>query len=135
MTLNEAIQDPKRPLSINPMEWMLAVEADLAEDEELTKKVTERLAAKKSKKSDDDTEPKKDLVISGIETIDMGIDQIIQGIKLVYSGLDDTDKANMTPEMRKAVENIKDLMDTAIVPYMKDIVGLSDSFDEDNGEN
>lgn len=130
MTLNEAIQDPKRPLSINPMEWMMAVEADLAEDEELTTKVAERIAAKKSKKSDEE-EPKKDLAITGIETIDMGIDQIIQGIKLVYSGLSDSDKANMTPKLRKAVNGIKDLMDTAIVPYMKDVVELSDSFEED----
>ena len=130
MTLNEAIQDPKRPLSINPMEWMMAVEADLAEDEELTTKVAERIAAKKSKKSDEE-EQKKDLAVTGIETIDMGIDQIIQGIKLVYSGLNDSDKANMTPKLRKAVNDIKDLMDTAIVPYMKDVAELSDSFEED----
>ena len=131
MTLNEAIQDPKRPLSINPMEWMMAVEADLAEDEELTTKVAERIASKNSKKSEDE-EPKKDLAITGIETIDMGIDQIIQGIKLVYSGLDSSDKANMTPKLRKAVTEIKDLMDTAIVPYMKDVTELSDSFEEND---
>lgn len=129
MTLNEAIQDPKRPLSINPMEWMLAVEADLAEEEELTKKVAERIATKNKKNND--TVPQKDLVITGIETIDMGIDQIIQGIKLVYSGIENSDRADMKPKLRKAVNEIKDLMDTAVVPYMKDVVELSDSFEED----
>lgn len=129
MTLNEAIQDPKRPLSINPMEWMLAVEADLAEEEELTKKVAERIATKNKK--DNDTVPQKDLVITGVETIDMGIDQIIQGIKLVYSGIENSDRADMKPKLRKTVNEIKDLMDTAVVPYMKDVVELSDSFEED----
>lgn len=129
MTLNEAIQDPKRPLSINPMEWMLAVEADLAEEEELTKKVAERIATKDKKNND--TIPQKDLVITGIETIDMGIDQIVQGIKLVYSGIENSDRADMKPKLRKTVNEIKDLMDTAVVPYMKDVVELSDSFEED----
>lgn len=129
MTLNEAIQDPKRPLSINPMEWMLAVEADLAEEEELTKKVAERIATQNKKNND--TVPQKDLVITGIETIDMGIDQIIQGIKLVYSGIENSDRADMKPKLRKTVNEIKDLMDTAVVPYMKDVAELSDSFEED----
>lgn len=129
MTLNEAIQDPKRPLSINPMEWMLAVEADLAEEEELTKKVAERIATQNKK--NDNVVSQKDLVITGIETIDMGIDQIIQGIKLVYSGIENSDKADMKPKLRKTVNEIKDLMNTAVVPYMKDVVELSDSFEED----
>lgn len=134
MTLNEAIQDPKRPLSINPMEWMMAVEANLAEEEELTQKVASRLAAK-SKKSDESEESvKKDLAIVGVETIDMGIDQIIQGIKLVYSGLTESEKADMTPKLRKSINEIKDLMDTAIVPYMKDIAKLSDTFEDDDDE-
>lgn len=129
MTLNEAIQDPKRPLSINPMEWMLAVEADLAEEEELTKKVAERIATQNKK--NDNVVPQKDLSITGVETIDMGIDQIIQGIKLVYSGIENSDRADMKPKLRKTVNEIKDLMDTAVVPYMKDVVELSDSFEED----
>lgn len=129
MTLNDAIKDPERPLSINPMEWMLAVEANLAEEEELTKKVAKRIS---SKNDNENKEEKKDLTIVGIETIDMGIDQIIQGIKLVYSGLKESEKADMTPKMRKSVNTIKDLMDTAIVPYMKDIAEQSDSFEEDS---
>ena len=132
MTLNDAIKDPERPLSINPMEWMLAVEANLAEEEELTKKVADRIAAKKRNFEEEEKSDKKDLTIVGVETIDMGIDQIIQGIKLVYSGLSEAEKADMTPKMRKAVNTIKDLMDTAIVPYTKDIAKQSDLFEEDS---
>ena len=73
-------------------------------------------------------------MLSGIQTIDIGIDQIVQGIKIVYSGLEDTNKADLKPTFRKAVSKIKDLMDTAIVPYMKDIVNCSDELEDDETE-
>ena len=131
MTLNQAILDPKRPLSVTPKEWMMSVEASLAEEEELTKKTAQRMIqAKKS----EDKPIKRDLMVQGIQTIDLGLDQIVQGIKLVYSGFDDTTNADLTPKYRKAINQIKDLMDTAIVPYMKDIVQLSDELEDDNKE-
>lgn len=129
MTLNEAIFDPKRPLSITPSEWMMSAQANLAEEQELTKKSTQRIIQAKKEKSN--STPKKDFMISGIQTIDIGIDQIIQGIKIVYSGFDDTDKADLFPAFRKAVSKIKDLMDTAIVPYMKDVVDYSNELEDD----
>ena len=130
MTLNDAIFDPKRPLSITPSEWMMSVEASLAEEEELTKKSVQRIA----KKEKSNSTPQKDFMLSGIQTIDIGIDQIVQGIKIVYSGLEDTNKADLKPTFRKAVSKIKDLMDTAIVPYMKDIVNCSDELEDDETE-
>ena len=130
MNMNEAISDSKRPLSITPKEWMMAVEASLAEEQDLTENVIKRIVAKKNENKSDD---KKDLMISGVETIDMGVDQIIQGIKLVYEGVKNTDKANLQPEMRKSVNGIKDIMDTAIVPYIKDVCEYSEQF-EDNDE-
>lgn len=127
MNINEAITDPQRPLSITPKEWMMSVEASLAEEKELTENVITRIA------KEEKNEGKKDLMLSGVETMDMGIDQIVQGIKIVYEGLKKTDKANMNPNMRKSIEKIKDLMDTAVVPYIKDICELSETF-EDNEE-
>ena len=102
MTLNDAIFDPKRPLSITPSEWMMSVEASLAEEEELTKKSVQRIA----KKEKSNSAPQKDFMLSGIQTIDIGIDQIVQGIKIVYSGLEDTNKADLKPAFRKAVSKI-----------------------------
>jgi len=131
MNLNEAIQDPKRPLSITPKEWMMSVEANLAEEEELTKNTAKRIYAAKKK---DDAPKQKDYMISGIETIDMGIDQMVQGAKLTYSGFDDTKKADLRPNIREAVEKIKELMETAIIPYLKDITELSDQFEDDGEE-
>lgn len=130
MTLNDAIFDPKRPLSITPSEWMMSVEASLAEEEELTKKSVQRIA----KKEESNSTQQKDFMLSGIQTIDIGIDQIVQGIKIVYSGLEDTNKADLKPAFRKAVNKIKDLMDTAIVPYMKDIVDCSNELEDDETE-
>lgn len=126
MNINEAISDLGRPLSITPKEWMMSVEASLAEENELTEKAVMRMAAKKS-----DSEPeKKDIVVGGVETIDIGIDQIVQGIKIVYEGVKKADKGDAIPSLRKKVNKIKDLMDTAIVPYIKDICELSDGFED-----
>jgi len=127
MNLNEAITDSKRPLSITPKEWMMSVEASLAEEKELTENVISRMA---KSKQDENKSEKKDLMLSGTETIDMGIDQIVQGIKIVYEGIKYTDKANLNPEMRKLVNGIKDLMDTAIVPYIKDVCEFSEGFED-----
>ena len=33
MTFEEAVADPKRPLSLTPREWMYSVEASIAEEE------------------------------------------------------------------------------------------------------
>lgn len=122
--INSAISDPNRPLSIPPREWMASVQASLAEDTDLTDNVIKRITREKS--------DGKDHTPTDVEVIDMGIDQIIQGIRIVYEGLKQAERIDVSPQMREAINKIKDLMDTAVTPYMKDICDLSDKFEEDN---
>ena len=75
MTINEAIVDPKRPLSIAPQEGMLAVEAKLAEEQELTDKVVQRVVAAKKGQ-----EPTKPLDVSAIEKMDAGKQFLMQDV-------------------------------------------------------
>lgn len=125
MTINEAIVDPKRPLSIAPQEWMLAVEAKLAEDEELTDKAAQRvIAAKKGE------EPTKPLDVSAIEKMDAGIDQLVQGCKILMSAMDELKRLNLEPHQRKSVEKINDLTNNAIGPYLVEIIQASQEFEE-----
>ncbi len=125
MTINEAIVDPKRPLSIAPQEWMLAVEAKLAEDEELTDKAAQRvIAAKKGE------EPTKPLDVSAIEKMDAGIDQLVQGCKILMSAMDELKRVNLEPHQRKSVEKINDLTNNAIGPYLVEIIQASQEFEE-----
>ena len=125
MNLNEAIMDPKRPLSIAPQEWMLAVEAKLAEEQELTDKVVQRVVA--AKKGE---EPTKPLDVSAIEKMDAGIDQLVQGCKILMTAMDELKRVNLEPYQRKCVEKINDLTNNAIGPYLVDIIKASQEFDE-----
>ena len=121
MTFEEAVMDPNRPLSLTPREWMYSVEASLAEENELVDKVASRSA-----KEEDKPEPE-----TGLEKIDMGIDQMVQGVRLVQSGIQDSRMVDLEPKTRKAIEKIKDLLETAIAPYLADIINYSDTLEEE----
>ena len=121
MTFEEAVMDPNRPLSLTPREWMYSVEASLAEENELVDKVASRIA-----KEEDNPEPE-----TGLEKIDMGIDQMVQGVRLVQSGIQDSRMVDLEPKTRKAIEKIKDLLETAIAPYLADIINYSDTMEEE----
>lgn len=123
MRFEEAVNDKSRPLSITPREWMMSVEASLAEEEELTEKAVNRIAGKDKK--DEQSTSSGD----GVEKIDIGVDQIIQGIKICYAGLSEAERANLPPELRKIINKVKDLMDTAISPYMLDVIDALDKMD------
>lgn len=125
MTFEEAIFDPQRPLSLTPREWMYSVEASLAEEEELTDKAAIRIAKQEEKPEPSDT---------GLEKVDMGIDQLVQGVELITSGLQDSRMVDLDPKTRKVLEKIKDLIETAISPYLVDIIKESDSLDFNEGE-
>ena len=125
MTFEEAVFDPQRPLSLTPREWMYSVEASLAEEEELTDKAAIRIAKQEEKPEPSDT---------GLEKVDMGIDQLVQGVELITSGLQDSRMVDLDPKTRKVLEKIKDLVETAISPYLVDIIKESDSLDFNEGE-
>lgn len=122
MTFDEAIFDPKRPLSLTPREWMYSVEAAVAEEEDLTEKAARRIASQEGL-----PEPSK----GGLEKIDMGIDLLVQGTEIINSGLQDARMADLDPKSRKVTEKIKDLIETAIAPYLVDIINASDSLEKE----
>lgn len=122
MTFDEAIFDPKRPLSLTPREWMYSVEAAVAEEEDLTEKAARRIASQEGL-----PEPSE----GGLEKIDMGIDLLVQGTEIINSGLQDARMADLDPKSRKVTEKIKDLIETAIAPYLVDIINASDSLEKE----
>lgn len=122
MTFEEAIKDPRRPLSMSPRDWMLSVEAELAEEEELVDKSAMRIASEMSQE-DQQLTPVRE---NGWEMIDIGIDQIIQGCQILDKGLWQAGSRDLNPAARAILNNIKDLLDTAIVPYMADMVKESE---------
>ena len=61
----------------------------------------------------------------------MGIDMMVEAVKLMNSGLQDASMTDFPPEVRKNVDEIKNLLATAIEPYLVDIVKFSDALDAD----
>lgn len=121
MTFEDAASDPRRPLSLTPREWMYSVEAELAEEDQLVSKTAERIA------SENGTADKPD----GLELIDLGLDQMVSGAKLLESGIRSARMLDMTPSARRAVEEVKDLLETALKPYLADAIVAADKLDEE----
>ena len=66
-----------------------------------------------------------DLALNNVET---AVDNIIVGIKTIDDNLDEIQAT--TPEEKKAVESIRELIDTAVAPYTADIMKALEVFDE-----
>ena len=123
MTFQQAALDPNRPLSITPREWMYAVQAQMAKEKQLVDNTVIRLAAQQNKDIKS---------IDGLEKIEMGIDQIVEGIKIVSQGLLDAQIANLNPKEREIVNKVKDLIETAVSPYTVDIIEQLDKLEDEN---
>ena len=126
MTFEEAARDPSRPLSLTPREWMYSIEAKLEEEEELTERAARRIAEKKKENEEAELPPDSG---TGIEKIDMGLDQIVSGCKIIAAGLREATFVDMEPKMRKHVDKIKDLLETAIEPDLVDMIKESNELD------
>ena len=120
MTFEEACADPKRPLSISPRDWMLSVEAELHEEEQLTTEVAKRLEGESPEYKDRG---------NGMERIDLGIDQMAQGCRLVASGLRASKMLDLPPEVRRAMDRIEELLRGAIEPYLLEMIEVSESIE------
>lgn len=123
MTFQEAALDPNRPLSITPREWMYAVEAQMAKEKDLVDNTIVRLA------SEQETDIKS---IDGLEKIEMGVDQIVEGIKIVNQGILDSEIANLSPDERAIVNKVKDLIETALSPYTVDVIEELDKLESED---
>ena len=119
MTLPEAIHDPKRPLSVSPFDWMNRA------TESLDSKPAELTAKKKQEAPIAIAEPDE----QALSDLDTGIDSIVSGIQMVYEALKQANLADVKPDARKVFDGVKDLMDTAVAPYMADVIKLMDGLE------
>lgn len=123
MTFQQAALDPNRPSSIHPREWMYAVQAQMAKEKQLVDNTVIRLAVQQNKDIKS---------IDGLEKIQIGVDQIVEGIKIVSQGLLDAEIANLNPQEREIVNKVKDLIETALSPYTVDIIEELDKLESEN---
>lgn len=114
MTIDEAINDKDRPLSMTPQEWMQYVEATEEEDKALIDNEVARLVAKEG---DDESRE-----IDNAEKLDIGIEQMVLGCKIAMRALQGLSRDNMGVREREAYDRIGDLIYNAIGPYLSDVL-------------
>ena len=113
MNYEDAINDPARPLSVPPNEWMQR-RGSKNTPIEVINTSQDVIASIKTAKIEGES--------TGIEELDMGIDSIINGIEQMQAGFKKLDGVDMDESERAVIDKVKDIVETAIAPYMADIV-------------
>lgn len=121
MTLQEAIMDKNRPLSVSPHEWMQYEQAKQYEQEELIENEIKRIVAIEENKDDEDV---SDIKINVEEKLDISIEQMVLGCKMSMRILQELDRKNVSPLEREVYNEIKKNVYNAIAPYLVDILKI-----------
>lgn len=120
MTIEEAIVDPSRPLSISPRDWALSVQAELEEEKSLIDESSKRIASEEDPSSSG-RDPE------GWEKVDIGIDQMIEGCKIMDQGLFELEEKNLSSsESKKTLSTLRELLNLAIIPYLTEILDTAE---------
>ena len=108
MTLQEAINDPNRPLNVSPKDWMQQIEQSqkLAEETIIYPEEAEQTISEDN----------------AFGTIDVGMDYIIQGIQTVMKGLQIANKIDLNIEDRAIIKFVDENIRGGVLPYAIDIV-------------
>ena len=114
MTIDEAIKDKDRPLSMTPQEWMQYVEAADEEDKALVDNEVARIVAQEG-----GDEPRE---IDSAEKLDIGIEQMVLGCKVAMRALQGLSRDNVGVKEREAYDRIGDLIYNAVGPYLSDVL-------------
>ena len=115
-SLVDAMNDPNRPLTIDPNTWLMQMKGRRGRLDQI---VSEDIRVAQAEPKPESTK-KIENVEDAAVLIDSGVDNIIAGMKSLEDGLNALD--NLSAEEKKAVEKVQDLLDTAIAPYVSDII-------------
>jgi len=117
-SLVDAMNDPNRPLTIDPNTWLTQMKGRRGRLDQI---VSEDIrVAQAEPKPEPESTKKIENVEDAAVLIDSGVDNIIAGMKSLEDGLNALD--NLSAEEKKAVDKVRDLLDTAIAPYVSDII-------------
>lgn len=113
MTIEEAISDPGRPLSVPPGEWVQYSEAREAEEKQLVDDEAVRLVAE----GEGAERP-----VSAAERLDIGIEQMVLGCKMAIRALHSLERENAGVAERDFYNAVSDVVFNALAPYLADIL-------------
>lgn len=117
MTLQEAIKDNNRPLSVSPYEWMQYEKAKQQEEQQLIQAQIKRIVMDQNP-----TKENSEFDVDVQEKLDIGIEQMILGCRIAIKSLQQLDRMNVSPKERQVYNEIKGLIYNAVAPYLSDIL-------------
>lgn len=111
MTLEEAIADRNRPLSVSPYEWMQYREAEDKEAEMIYDDEADRIVQEETKSD----EPAK---TTPEDRVEIGIEQMILGCRIAMRALQEIDRMDKGLKDRAKYDRIKDNVFNGVAPYL-----------------
>ena len=118
MTLQEAMVDPNRPLSMTPREWMQYEEAKEQEEVENIDQTAKELYAEEECVSEEQTH----LEFGSEEKLEIGIEQMVLGCRIAIRALNELSRKDVSIKDRKAYDGISEIVNHAIAPYLADMM-------------
>ena len=118
MTLQEAMADPNRPLSMTPREWMQYEEAKEQEEVENIDQTAKEIYAEEEGVSEEQT----DLEFGSEEKLEIGIEQMVLGCRIAIRALNELSRKDVSIKDRKAYDGISEIVNHAIAPYLADMM-------------
>lgn len=112
MTLQQAIMDPDRPLSVSPYQWIQYEEAKDNEEQEIVDQAIELIQEQQKTQQDYKVQ----------EKLDIGIEQMVIGCRIAIRTLQQIQRKDLGIKQRQVYKNIKDLIFNAVSPYLADVL-------------
>lgn len=118
MTLQEAMTDPNRPLSMTPREWMQYEEAKEQEEVENIDQTAKEIYAEEEGVS----EEQADSEFGSEEKLEVGMEQMVLGCRIAIRALNELSRKDVSIRDRKAYDGISEIVNRAIAPYLADMM-------------
>jgi len=117
MTLQEAIMDPDRPLSVPPQEWILHEEAKEHEEEDVfdAAEIVREQGANPEDASAGGMVPAE-------ERFEIGVEQMVLGCRIAIRALQEISRKDLGTEERGYWSDCERLVYHAVAPYLADIL-------------
>ena len=118
MTLQEAMADPNRPLSMTPREWMQYEEAKEHEEVENIDQTAKGIYAEE----EGIPEEQVDSEFGPEEKLEVGMEQMVLGCRIAIRALNELSRKDVSIRDRKAYDGISEIVNRAIAPYLADMM-------------
>ncbi len=118
MTLQEAMYDPNRPLSMTPQEWMQYEEAKEQEEVENVDQTAKEIYTEEMEIFDEQA----DGDFGSEEKLEIGIEQLVLGCRIAMRALNELSVKDVSIAERKAYDGMTEIMNRAIAPYLADMM-------------